>query len=956
MTLLHLLEYTENEWSTENLLKCFQSKESLDDLHTHLLGMGNAKFWIENILTDRRKLPTQNNFINSDSLRRQLGPLIWDEDMRQFNDPENVMDLFDGLRSSGNFKHSFYENLTTPEFKQKKEHHGLSFQNNFSYDVVFSLDNLVKGLGLNKKEPREINQGKVEEKLGIYTRSDWEKRDFFKNWIIFNARYQKLQVIYGIKAEHLRMLIGGEKTMEKITDLVQQNARAHIINAFSMMNADGSEPRSVDFHSFRGAFTPEFYPRRFALKDSLYEQRLDLLAYLLVHALGRYSGCSPPVKYCEISVGCGDLSRPWIFDVLTTFSHNTEHVTDFQTRLKNFPWLQKNQIRQDMRYRFLAGFKREIPPIIDNYSADEAVVFLFELPHYAIYAMFREFSLSDNGDPTIIFKQQVEDLQKMKKESQDIKGFYHWVVGLDLCGDELGHPYCPFIAHEFIKFVQEIRREKRTKNFGIRIHAGENVPFVRPELPGYRLFVAHMYILFRCIHFLKMKLGKNIRVGHGVAFDKLLSIENYKYRKSSILVAEMKRYAKSVFSDIPFEVNITSNLYLLGDAVRNAVQEEPLSHLRAVNVKILLSTDNDGIWPIDKCDSLEESSDSAQHSVDHPAPQFVNHSAHYSLAAEYCDAIKSHFISTKIQLDTMIDDSKKYRFCNRSESASTCDGIKRDYFPADVIVHPNVLDMLFKKELSPIVESYHFLKYYENIYKTQDFPTTNNNINYRKYYYEVAMRILMACFYLRRSLSYQDFEKEYEKLSKTHQNCKTDYKDLFSEKGCIKVYTACKHVYLTLMNDAQDEGANLKVSIDDRDYLFCSEIPNERKTAPYLLSTIETFIRECPKPATIFSFISNIDDDSQEMKTTLDTINRKIEEKPEIKIFIHTNTKKDMVYPSIKNRNIIINATPEQRTDAEEEEIECVLLYAVCPHGSVATCALNFIAKHIHKESFSIEQ
>ena len=57
-----------------------------------------------------------------------------------------------------------------------------------------------------------------------------------------------------MRVERLRMLIGGAKSTQDVTDPAQRDARAHIINAFSMMNADGSEPRSVDFHAFRGAF------------------------------------------------------------------------------------------------------------------------------------------------------------------------------------------------------------------------------------------------------------------------------------------------------------------------------------------------------------------------------------------------------------------------------------------------------------------------------------------------------------------------------------------------------------------------------------------------------------------------------------------------------------------------------------------------------------------------------
>ncbi|CAF1478058.1 unnamed protein product [Adineta steineri] len=595
------------------------------------MGMGNASFWIQSILTDQIKLPTQDEFIGNDHLRRQLGPLVWDTKYRRFRNPEEVEKYFDDLRSINDFdpekikmffdelrstndlnpeiikkylgnrrstsnfgrekikkrfddlrsmddfdpekikiyfdylrsmddfdpsKCSYddsFRSLTRHEFCKKMQHHKLKFKNKFSYDVVFSLDNLAKGLGLEENSPRDMIQGMVEEKLGIYRKSDWAERPFFDYWIIFNAREQKLEVVYGMKAEDLRMLIGGQKPIDQLTDPAQRDARAHIINAFSMMNADGSEPHSIDFHSFRGAFTPEFYPRRFALKDSIYAQRLDLLAYLLRHVLHRYATCSPPVKYCEFSVGCGDLSRPWVLDVLSMFSQVEQRSGKFKTLAqKQFPWLNITDFEKSVDYRFLAGFNRQISQISNAYGANEGNILLFEVPHYAIHIMFKEFYRSNNQKPTIIFAKQVQQLQKMKEENKGNPNFFNWVVGLDACGDELGHPYCPFIAYEFIEFVKEARR--KNMNFGIRIHCAENVPFIRPELPGYRLFAAHMYILYRCIDFLKRKLKSHIRIGHGIAFDKLLSIDNHKYRKSSVLVEEIKRNAKALFSSIPFEV------------------------------------------------------------------------------------------------------------------------------------------------------------------------------------------------------------------------------------------------------------------------------------------------------------------------------------------------------------------------------------------------------------------
>lgn len=896
--------------------------------------MGNASFWVQGILTDEVKLPTQREFTQNDSTRLHLGPLVWDKNTREWIDRDETRKFFDQLREWNNLETlpkscfpAVLKNLINEKLSQELIHRELSFKKNFSYDIVFSIEDLEKGLGLKENQPRDINQGIIEEKLGVYTRNNWEKCQFFDDFIIFNARKQELQIVYGMQSQYLRMLIGGAKPIKQLTDPAQRDARAHIINAFSMMNADGSEPRSVDFHSFRGAFTPEFYPRRFALKDSIYSQRLDLLAFLLRNALYRFSTCVPPVKYCEFSVGCSDLSRPWIFDVLRTFSCNGK-FGKFRTLVDgdHFKWLKTNGFEKAIDYRFLAGFNRSISRINHAYSTDKSVIFLFEIPHYAIHLMLRELYRSDNQRPTILFIEQVEKLQELEKESDANANsdFFDWVVGLDLFGDELGFPYCPFVAYEFLRFLRDA--SEKNKAFGVRIHCAENVPFVRPKLPGYRLFAAHMYIIYRCIEFLKDKLRSNIRVGHGIAFDKLLSIKNYKYRKSNVLVAEIRNSAKSLFSSIPFEVNITSNFYLLGDAIRNTGKKKPLSNLHLFGVPVILSTDDDGIWPIDNCP--------------------LGHEEHHSLAAEYCRAITTRFITEQGQLTEMIHYADTFRFSqkespqeNENSTAKTdIDDITNKYFPTCIIVHPDVFYMLSKRMKSCSTENCYYYKYHEDLYKTEKFSENKDgNESWTKYCERIAP-IAVAFFYLTRSLPYVQFETEYEKL--------------FDYKLCMQTYDACENVYVKLMNDALCQGVSMHIRIRQKNYLFCSELPdNYKDESNFLLSIVDKYIIKAQQ-LTIFSFSSSMDPTDPKINSALIKIEEKIKNK-EITIYIHTNTKKDSVFVNNKSGKLRINYNPKKRTDPLGQYILCAL-YAICPHGSVATAALNFIASEIDK-SLSIE-
>ncbi|CAF0952646.1 unnamed protein product [Adineta steineri] len=927
----------EEERKTAELLQHLESQEGLYELHTHLLGMGNASFWIEGILADRKKLPTQNDFLQDEYTRRRLGPLVWNTKMRSFIDRDETKDFFDELRKYDDFEQPLKlkpnaeflrlcPGLFPDKVIQELKHREVMFKNDFSYDVVLSLDNLAKGLGLEEDQPRDMIQSMIEEKLGVYTRKDWQTRKFFKYWIVFNARKQELEIVYGVQAKDLRMLIGGLTPIQQLTDPAQRDARAHIINAFSMMNADGSEPRSVDFHSFRGAFTPEFFPRRFALKDSIYSQRLDLLAFLLRNALHRFSICSPPIKYCEFSIGCGDLSRPWVFDVLSTFAKSKDFRGAFEMLVctNDFPWLKTFVFEQNIDYRFLAGFNRRISNISNAYSADEPVALLFEVPHYAIHVMLREFYKSDHQRPTNLFSEQVKQLQEMDREATANSHFFDWVVGLDLFGDELGYPYCPFVANEFLQFVYRAR--EFNPNFGVRIHCAENVPFVSPELSGYRLYAAHMYIVYRCLDFLKKKLKSNIRVGHGIAFDKLLSIKNYKFRKSSVLVAEIQKNAESVFSTIPFEINITSNYYLLGDAIRNVENTKPLSALYKIKVPVVLSTDDDGIWPIDKC--------------------ALGHQSHHSLAAEYCRAITSCFITERKQLENMVEDAKRFCFISGKQmvkmSTASTDVIKDNhtdsYFPTDVIVHPKVAEILIKRLKLPetSIDSCQCLKYYQNLYNLES-ALDNRSLwdDSSQTDFEQLARVLLACFYLTHARDFTDF--------------KTEYETLFGSELCEETYNACENVYLHLMNDDPSQGASLQVKVGEEDYLFCSEASDNRKGVPhFVLSTIEKFIIGRTTKATAMGFVSSINLDNPEIDSGFKNIDEK-NINAKTNILIYSNTEKHSVFLENKSGKLHINKNPEKRTGPEQEDIECGF-YVICPHGSVATVALRFIARHIDKK------
>ena len=118
----------------------------------------------------------------------------------------------------------------------------------------------------------------------------------------------------------------------------------------------------------------------------------------------RYDKCHPRVTYCELSVGVGDLTRAWVFDVLCSFptlaqlSTDSSKLSSFRTLLSkgHFPALE-NAIRKNNNctYKFLAGFNRQFLQTSFFTNQKEAIDFLNEEPQMAIHLMLDEISKSN---------------------------------------------------------------------------------------------------------------------------------------------------------------------------------------------------------------------------------------------------------------------------------------------------------------------------------------------------------------------------------------------------------------------------------------------------------------------------------------------------------------------------------------------------------------------------------
>ena len=125
--------------------------------------------------------------------------------------------------------------------------------------------------------------------------------------------------------------------------------RAAFFNAFSMLNEAGEEATVHSLRQYRGNFSPQFYPRRYILKDDLYEQDLYILQILLKWELKKYAKAG--VTYVEFSVSARDLIRPWVYNHLTLCSNPWDSVDNDLDNHGQQQW-------RNVRFCFLAGFSR----------------------------------------------------------------------------------------------------------------------------------------------------------------------------------------------------------------------------------------------------------------------------------------------------------------------------------------------------------------------------------------------------------------------------------------------------------------------------------------------------------------------------------------------------------------------------------------------------------------------
>jgi hypothetical protein len=489
----------------------------LVDLHTHLLGMGDADFWLhvmDKLATISAAATWDHRYVEC-----YLAPLT----CANYLDAQPI--------DQETFEAQYHEEIKTME----------SDGYTHIWDVVYPVTTILSALDAQDQNEMAL---KLPNKF-------WSSQ--IGKYCVWNARGQRWSKIdQGIPNSVLLKLMTNPNHGAAI--------RAELRKFFSM-DVDEVGPSMVK-EAFWQHFTPQFYPRRYTMKDPMYEQYPIVLDMLLDHVLGIYEAAG--VAYVEFSVGFGDLiDRPQIF------RHLLQPQLSQQTSVS---------------FRYLAGFGRHTASFTLPFDNCVDVAFRLLSEHDTVPSHYDKY-----------FQEDLKLLARLEERFAECPLLREMCVGLDYMGDELSRPACPFGLATFRQFLAR-EREARGGQFGFRFHCGElDEATLTPRLLAH-LAISSLTIadILRDEQLRHHPASPVLRLGHGIAFRHILggaSISLH-YGAEHQLRTFVAGTLALLANRCPIEVNLTSNAHLQNSPV---VLQLPQT-LIAADVSCFLATDNDGIW------------------------------------------------------------------------------------------------------------------------------------------------------------------------------------------------------------------------------------------------------------------------------------------------------------------------------------------------------------------------
>ena len=302
----------EDKEDVVHTLDNFAAVGGLTELHSHIMGMGSADFWVPRVMTVY--LPRVASFtgVNSEDSRtysdkekaweiafrgvlasvygairtvKQLGSLTVFNAVK--NAIENALATVALQDLSVTLDADLVKNLNSLETEAERLRYVVDC---FTDDVVYSLDDLRTLCGI----------GNSTDDNALYRLNGYFGPSWYKEYVVFNALDRKLRCVKGICNNDLAKLMKEGDLKDSVKILVR--------NWFEFLGHDGKAPQQFDIaHIFRGNFTPRFYPQRFLAKDRIVQQRPEVLSILFNSVLSRYAKAG--VNVVELSLSFGDANN-----------------------------------------------------------------------------------------------------------------------------------------------------------------------------------------------------------------------------------------------------------------------------------------------------------------------------------------------------------------------------------------------------------------------------------------------------------------------------------------------------------------------------------------------------------------------------------------------------------------------------------------------------------------------
>lgn len=502
-------------WSGKWLERAIQEK-AFSELHTHLLGMGSWKFWIDTVM--RKVIPRL----------KKRGRVEWYQNAAlDYNDVLTAPVTTEFTRNI-TVQHIAKTLLQLCESKVLRPALAAGKLNySFTMDVVYSKEYLMEALDQNTID-------KLANVLDLPAEK-FQRAPF----IVWNARKQQFEARQGITNTELLAQLDKAGPNSSLENALR--------NCFTMLGANG-KPADQDFvkQLFQGQFTPRFFPMRYRLKDAMYEQYLEVLDELIDHVV-RDVFVPNGVGYVEFSVGVSDVLQPWVF----------RHLHSATERHANAVMI-----------RYLAGFPRFRQPedVTPKLSAHIGKTLA------QVLAVGRG---ADNFGPSLGSLESLRLAVQQTPESGRV--FAEVVVGLDYLSDERDHPFCPFGLAPFTDFVKWCRREHNMR-FGLRFHCGELHVSHESKSDLYHMAVSAQAIV-DILDAFEPGAPTPLRIGHGVGFTAFTNDVN-RLDLGEITSVVVRAVKKMGDWRVPIEVNLRSNEMLVVRGLNNTATVSWLTNMR----------------------------------------------------------------------------------------------------------------------------------------------------------------------------------------------------------------------------------------------------------------------------------------------------------------------------------------------------------------------------------------